>query len=76
MIVFLQVLLVAAIWQFIWCYIRSRSIYLGEGEPHLKYFDCLQIDGNASKEEVFAQIDGALTTLLEQRKAASESVVA
>lgn len=36
----------------------------------------VKVDGNASKEEVFAQIDGALTTLLEQRKATSESVAA
>ncbi|XP_057457048.1 adenylate kinase, chloroplastic [Lotus japonicus] len=36
----------------------------------------VKIDGNASKEEVFVQIDGALTRLLEQRKAASGSVAA
>ncbi|CAL0329451.1 unnamed protein product [Lupinus luteus] len=36
----------------------------------------VQVDGNVSKEEVFAQIDSALTTLLEKRKAASGSVTA
>ncbi|XP_027355876.1 adenylate kinase, chloroplastic [Abrus precatorius] len=36
----------------------------------------VKINGNVSKEEVFAQIDGALTSLLEQRKAASGSVAA
>ncbi|KAE9620154.1 putative adenylate kinase [Lupinus albus] len=36
----------------------------------------VKVDGNLSKEEVFAQIDSALTTLIEQRKAASGSVAA
>ncbi|CAJ2655315.1 unnamed protein product [Trifolium pratense] len=36
----------------------------------------IKINGNASQKEVFAQIDGALTTLLEQRKTSSESMVA
>lgn len=36
----------------------------------------LQINGNLSKEDVFAQVDGALTELLEQKKAASGSLVA
>lgn len=36
----------------------------------------IKINGNSSQKEVFAQIDGALTTLLEQRKASSESMVA
>ncbi|XP_020993319.1 adenylate kinase, chloroplastic [Arachis duranensis] len=36
----------------------------------------VKINGNVSKEEVFAQIDSALTSLLEQRKAASGSVAA
>ncbi|KAF1899827.1 hypothetical protein Lal_00019959 [Lupinus albus] len=35
----------------------------------------VKVDGNLSKEEVFAQIDSALTTLIEQRKAASGSVI-
>jgi len=45
-------------------------------EMQLRCFCCLQINGNSSQEEVFAQIDGALATLLEQRKASSESMVA
>jgi adenylate kinase len=36
----------------------------------------IKINGNASQAEVFAQIDSALTTLLEQRKTSSESMVA
>ncbi|CAJ1978259.1 unnamed protein product [Sphenostylis stenocarpa] len=36
----------------------------------------VKIDGNVSKEEVFAQIDSVLTSLVEKRKAASGSVVA
>ncbi|KAK4600865.1 hypothetical protein RGQ29_010464 [Quercus rubra] len=36
----------------------------------------VKIDGNRSKEDVFAQIDGWLTKLLEQRKATSESLAA
>ncbi|XP_030951517.1 adenylate kinase, chloroplastic-like isoform X1 [Quercus lobata] len=36
----------------------------------------VKIDGNGSKEDVFAQIDGWLTKLLEQRKATSESLAA
>jgi len=39
-------------------------------------FAVFQIDGNGSKEDVFAQIDGWLTKLLEQRKATSESLAA
>ncbi|KAB1204755.1 Adenylate kinase 2, chloroplastic [Morella rubra] len=35
-----------------------------------------KINGNLSKEDVFAQVDGALTELLEQKKAASGSLVA
>ncbi|KAJ7951165.1 adenylate kinase [Quillaja saponaria] len=36
----------------------------------------IKIDGNGSKEEVFSQIDNALTNLLEQKKAASGSIAA
>ncbi|KDP31630.1 hypothetical protein JCGZ_14855 [Jatropha curcas] len=36
----------------------------------------LKVDGSASKEEVFAQIDSALTKLLEDRKATSGSLAA
>ncbi|WVZ02262.1 hypothetical protein V8G54_023068 [Vigna mungo] len=36
----------------------------------------VKINGNVSKEEVFAQIDSVLTSLVEQRKAASGSVAA
>ncbi|ESW03303.1 hypothetical protein PHAVU_011G003000 [Phaseolus vulgaris] len=36
----------------------------------------VKINGNVSKEEVFAQIDSVLTSLAEQRKAASGSVAA
>ncbi|XP_028781511.1 adenylate kinase, chloroplastic isoform X2 [Neltuma alba] len=36
----------------------------------------VKINGNVSKEEVFAQIDSAITNLLEQRKAASGSMAA
>ncbi|KAH1234789.1 Adenylate kinase 2, chloroplastic [Glycine max] len=36
----------------------------------------VKINGNVSKEEVFAQIDSALTSLIEERKAASGSVAA
>ncbi|KAK4261659.1 hypothetical protein QN277_004623 [Acacia crassicarpa] len=36
----------------------------------------IKINGNLSKEEVFAQIDSAITNLLEQRKAASGSLAA
>ncbi|KAL5073468.1 hypothetical protein RYX36_012452 [Vicia faba] len=36
----------------------------------------IKINGNASQEDVFTQIDAALTNLLEQRKSSSESMVA
>lgn len=36
----------------------------------------VKIDGNGSKEDVFAQVDGWLTKLLAQRKATSESLAA
>lgn len=36
----------------------------------------VKINGNVSQEEVFAQIDSALTSVVEQRKAASGSVAA
>lgn len=47
-------------------------------DPNLKSHLCLlfQINGSDSKEDVFVQIDGVLTKLLEQRKETSESLAA